>query len=352
MASSAEMKQTASHHRPQLSRGVLLSPFTRLLAALYQGIINVVDFLMHPLQNLVGVRGMAYVFVLPNLAIFGVFILLPMILNLYYVFTGGTSILPQNRPWTGMDNLNMLFACDNFLDPNSCRVDIFWRAVLNTGGYVVFQVGLTVILALVSALALNRGTWGRGFFRSAFFYPVLLSPVVVALIWRWILQQNGLLNAIVVGLGGERLPFMVDAQWAQFWVIIISVWSQMGFFTLILLAGLQSIPSELYEAGAIDGANPFQSFRSITLPLLMPQMFVVLVLALIRAVQVFDQAYAFTGGGPGTATTYMVQYIYTTGFVNQPNQYGLAAAASLVMAAALLVLTGIQLWAGRRGGAA
>ncbi|MGQ9908235.1 MAG: carbohydrate ABC transporter permease [Candidatus Flexifilum sp.] len=348
MASSARVTPRFSPAQRKFSIGTLFRPITWTLEMLYQGIINVVDFIMHPLQNVLGVRGMAYIFVLPNLLIFGIFILFPMILNFYYAFTGGTEIQPQNRPWVGFDNLNMLFTCGNFLDPNTCRVDIFWRAVMNTGGYVVTQVGLTVVLSLISALALNKGVWARGFFRSAFFYPVLLSPVVVALIWRWILQQNGLLNAIIVSLGGERLPFLVNAQWAQAWVVIISVWAQMGFFTLILLAGLQAIPSELYEAGAIDGANSFQSFWNITLPLLMPTMFVVLVLALIRAVQVFDQVFAFTGGGPGTATTYMVQYIYTTGFVNQPNQYGLAAAASLVMAFALLVLTGIQLWLGRR----
>jgi alpha-1,4-digalacturonate transport system permease protein len=148
-------------------------------------------------------------------------------------------------------------------------------------------------------------------------------------------------------MGGEKLPFLVNADWARFWVIIISVWAQMGFYTLILLAGLQSIPGELYEAASMDGAGAVQAFRAITIPLLMPTMLVVLVLSLIRAVQAFDQVYAFTGGGPGTATTYMVQYIYTTGFANQTREFGLAAAASLVMAGALLLLTVGQLRLGR-----
>jgi alpha-1,4-digalacturonate transport system permease protein len=205
-----------------------------------------------------------------------------------------------------------------------------------------------VVISLLTALALNRQILARGFFRSVFFYPVLLSPVVVALIWKWILQQDGLLNAIIVSLGGERVPFLINAQWAQVWVIFISIWAQMGFFTLILLAGLQSIPHEFYEAASMDGASAWQSFWGVTLPLLMPTMFVVLLLALIRAVQVFDQVFPFTGGGPGTATTYMVQYMYQTGFANQTKEYGLAAAASLVMAAFLLVLTALQLRAGRR----
>ena len=317
--------------------------------ALYGGLINILDFVMHPLQDRVGVRGMAYIFVLPNLLIFGIFILLPMLLNFYYAFTGGTRLFPQDRPFVGMDNLTTLFTCGDFLNPNSCRDDLFWRAVHNTGFYVFFQVTTMIVLSLVTALALNRNIVGRGFFRSVFFYPVLLSPVVVALIWKWILQQDGLLNGVLVSLGGDRLPFLLNAQWAQVWVIIISVWAQMGFFTLILLAGLQAIPHELYEAASIDGANPWQSFRSVTLPLLMPTLFVVIVLSLIRAVQVFDQVYAFTGGGPGTATYYMVQYIYNTGFSNQTKEYGLAAAASLVMAVALRILTTIQLRLGRRG---
>lgn len=319
----------------------------RLLEFLYRGLIDAVDVVMHPLQDRLGVRGMAYVFVLPNLLIFGIFILFPMLLNFYYAFTGGTRLFPQDRPFVGLENLSTLFTCTNFADPNTCKEDIFWRAVMNTGGYVVFQVSLLIFLSLVSALALNRNIRGRGFFRSAFFYPVLLSPVVVALIWKWVLQQDGILNALIVSLGGERIGFLLNAQWAQAWVVIISVWAQMGFFTLILLAGLQAIPGELYEAASIDGANPWQSFRSVTLPMLMPTMFVVLVLSLIRAVQIFDQVFAFTGGGPGTATTYMVQYIYETGFSNQTNQYGLAAAASLVMAFFLLLLTAVQLRLGR-----
>jgi alpha-1,4-digalacturonate transport system permease protein len=315
--------------------------------AVVLGVIDLVDFIMRPLQDRLGVRGMAYVFVLPNLLIFGIFILFPMLLNFYYAFTGGTRLFPEDRPFVGMDNLNALFNCGNYLQPNTCQEDLFWRAVGNTLVYVLLQVGIMILLSLLAALALNRRIIARGFFRSVFFYPVLLSPVVVALIWKWILQENGLLNAALVGLGNEKISFLTNAEWARFWVIFISIWAQMGFFTLILLAGLQSIPHELYEAASIDGADNWQSFWGVTLPLLMPTMFVVIVLSLIRAVQVFDQVFSFTGGGPGTATLYMVQYIYQTGFSNQTKEYGLAAAASLVMALFLLILTAIQLRIGR-----
>jgi alpha-1,4-digalacturonate transport system permease protein len=248
----------------------------------------------------------------------------------------------------GTTNLDTLFACESIFDYNSCREDLFWRAAFNTLVYVALQVGFIIVISLVTALALNQRIRARGFFRSVFFYPVLLSPVVVALIWKWILQQDGLLNGLIVSLGGERVPFLLNAQWAQVWVIFITIWAQMGFFTLILLAGLQAIPHEFYEAASIDGASRWQSFRGVTLPLLMPTMFVVILLSLIRAVQVFDQVFPFTGGGPGTATQYMVQYVYQTGFANQTKEYGLAAAASLLMALFLFILTLLQLRAGRR----
>lgn len=294
-------------------------------------------------QRLIGVHGMPYLFVLPNLLIFGIFILFPMLLNFVYAFTGGTKFFPDQRPWVGTANFEQLLTCESFLNPNTCREDIFWRAVYNSMGYVVFQVALLVIVSMITALALNRNIKGRGFFRSVFFYPVLLSPIVVALIWKWILQENGLLNGIITGLGYSKVPFMVNASWARFWVVIISVWANMGFYTLILLAGLQAIPPELYEAAEIDGGNNWQVFQNITLPLLMPSLVVVLVLSLIRAVQVFDVVFAFTGGGPGTATTYLVQYIYNNGFASPNKQFGLAASASLLMAGVLIVLTLAQL---------
>ncbi|MBE0691273.1 MAG: sugar ABC transporter permease [Anaerolineae bacterium] len=305
--------------------------------------LDLMDYFMHPLQRLVGIRGMGYVFVLPNLLIFGVFILFPMITNFFYTFTGGANLFLDQRTYVGALNLERLFDCQNFLQPNSCREDLFARAVTNTALFVITQVVLMIGISLLTALVLNRKIIARGFFRSVYFYPVLLSPIVVGLIWKWILQENGLLNAMLVAAGGDKVGFLTDANWARFWVVMISVWSLMGFYTLILLAGLQSIPSDLYEAADIDGANVFQSFRSITLPLLMPTMLVVLILSLIRAVQVFDVVFAFTGGGPGSATIYIVQYIYNNGFASATKEYGLAAAASLVMAGSLIVLTLAQL---------
>lgn len=327
-------------------------------------IIAVMDLIMQPLQRLVGVRGMAYVFVLPNLLVFGIFILFPMATNFVYTFTGGDKLFLEDRPWVGTDNVATLFDCEGtFLgiqagddgalfsqSPTRCDQDRFASAVVNTAFFVILQVGLMIGMSLLTAVILNRKIRFRGFFRSVFFYPVLLSPIVVALIWRWILQEFGLFNGVLNGMDMEPVGFLTGRMWARFWVIFISVWSLMGFYTLILLAGLQAIPPELYEAAEIDGASNWSKFRSITLPLLMPTMLVVIVLASIRAVQVFDVVWAFTGGQPGTATLYIVQYIFENGFASSTRRYGLAAAASLVMASALITFTLLQLYLNRRNG--
>jgi alpha-1,4-digalacturonate transport system permease protein len=206
-----------------------------------------------------------------------------------------------------------------------------------------------VLLALLTALVLNRRIPLRGFFRAVFFYPVLLSPVVVALIWKWILQPDGVLNGLLVSAGYARQPFLLDSGWAFTWTVVVSVWAHMGFYTLILLAGLQAIPPDLYEAAEMDGTPQWRVFWRITLPLLMPNMVVVLVLGLIRAVQSFDEIFVLTGGGPGTATQYIVQFIYETAFANQIHILGLAAAASMLVGGVLMLLTLVQLLVSRRG---
>jgi alpha-1,4-digalacturonate transport system permease protein len=343
-----ESKTTNFVKAKKKSKGISGNIFTTILDLT----INLTDLIMAPIQKVLGVTRMAYVFLLPNLLIFGIFVITPMIMNFFYSMTGGTELFLSDREFIGLENFKILLECENYLDPNTCNQDLFWRAVYNTIIFVVLQVGGMVIISMLTALILNRNIKGRGFFRSVFFYPVLLSPVVVALIWKWILQREGLLNAIITFFGGEKVLFLLNSNWATGWVIFVSIWAQMGFFTLILLAGLQAIPAELYEAGEIDGAGSIQSFLFITLPLWTQTLFVVFVLSLIRAVQVFDQVFVLTGGGPGTATYYLVQYIYNTAFSNQIPRRGLAAAASLVMGGVLFVLTMLQLRLGRETEAA
>jgi alpha-1,4-digalacturonate transport system permease protein len=325
----------------------MLTPVRSLFSFFYSTAFNLLEWPMLAIQRMTGAQRIAWAFLLPNLVIFSAFTFLPIILNFFYATTGSDNILLENRPYVGLDNFSSLLACEDYLDPNSCARDIFWRAVHNTAFFVVLQVVFMVGFSLVTAVILNRDLPFRGFFRSVFFYPVLLSPVVVALIWKWVLQRFGVLNAGLEELGMPTVNWLVEADWAFFWIVFVSIWAHMGFYTLILLAGLQAIPSDVYEAAEMDGASKWRVFSRITMPLLMPTMVVVIVLSLIRAVQAFDEIFVLTGGGPGSATLLIMQYIYETGFAFRPQLFGLAAAASLLMAFVLLVLTLLQLRATR-----
>lgn len=306
---------------------------------------------MAAIQRLVGVDRMAYVFLAPNIAFFSLFVFLPIGISLWFSVTGGTQLFPSERPFVGTQHYQALADCGSFLDPASCREDHFWRGVANTLKFTLFQMVAMVGTALVTALVLNRKIRARGFFRAVYFFPVLLSPVVVALIWKWILQRDGLLNAALTLSGGQKILFFVEPGWAMFWAVFVSVWAHMGFYTLILLAGLQAIPADIYEAAEMDGTPPMRVLTRLTLPLLWPNLVVVLVLVLIRAVQTFDEVFVLTGGGPGTATLMVVQYIYETAFANQVQNFGLASAASVLLGLLLFALTLLQLGVARRKGA-
>ncbi|RWM07228.1 MAG: sugar ABC transporter permease [Mesorhizobium sp.] len=292
---------------------------------------------------------MAAFFLAPNMAIFGIFVLVPLVINFFYSATSGTAYFLQDRTYVGLEQYQRLLDCGSYLDTATCREDLFWKAVHNTGLFVVVQVAMMTIVSIATALILNREIVGRSFWRAVFFFPVLLSPVVTGLIWRWILQRQGLLNLIVHDMGGEPYNWLTDRFWAFTAAVSVSVWAHMGFYTLILLAGLQAIPRDLYEAAEMDGTKPARVFWRITLPLLMPNLLVVIVLALIRAVQIFDEVYVLTGGGPGTSTLYLTQYIYEIGFASLLRNPGLASAASILMGLVLVVLTLLQLQVGRRG---
>jgi alpha-1,4-digalacturonate transport system permease protein len=316
---------------------------TSLLASLLGFCFNLFEPFFRLGQRWLGVSRIGWLFVGPNLLVFGLFTFLPILINLVYAATGGVKLMPTERPFTGMENFSILFECRDYFDLQTCRKDIFWRAIFNTVKFTLFQVVLMVLFSLGTALVLNRKIIGRGFWRGVFFYPVLLSPVVVALIWKWLLQSQGVFNAAMVAAGGAPVDWLTDRSWAFFWVVFVSIWAHMGFYTLILLAGLQAIPKDMYEAAEMDAASPWRVLRRITLPLLMPNLIVVLVLAMIRAVQIFDEVFVLTGGGPGSATTFIVQFIYQTGFAEQIHLYGLAAAASLILAVGLMALTLVQL---------
>lgn len=339
------MAEPASSPRPREALAARLS--TRLSAAASR----LLDRPMAAIQRLIGVDRMAYVFLAPNIAFFSLFVFLPIGISLWFSITGGTQLFPSERPYVGAQHYRALADCGSFLDPASCREDHFWRGVANTLKFTLFQMVAMVGTALVTALVLNMKIRARGFFRAVYFFPVLLSPVVVALIWKWILQRDGLLNAALTLSGGEKILFFVEPGWAMFWAVFVSVWAHMGFYTLILLAGLQAIPADIYEAAEMDGTPPMRVLTRLTLPLLWPNLVVVLVLVLIRAVQTFDEVFVLTGGGPGTATLMVVQYIYETAFANQVQNFGLTSAASVLLGLLLFALTLIQLGVARRKGA-
>lgn len=322
-----------------------MSLFLKLLS----GLFNLAEPLFRLGQKWLGTSRIGWLFVGPNLVVIGLFTVFPIVVNLVYAVTGGVNLLPTQRPFTGVENFAILLECRDYTDLQTCRTDIFWRAVLNTMKFSAVQVSLMLFFSLLTALVLNRKIIGRGFWRGVFFYPVLLSPVVVALIWKWLLQSQGVFNAGLTALGAQPMDWLLDRHWAFFWVVVVSIWAHMGFYTLILLAGLQAIPRDVYEAAEMDAASPWRVLRRITLPLLMPNFVVVLVLVMIRAVQTFDEVFVLTGGGPGSATTFIVQYIYQVGFAEQIHLYGLAAAASLILALGLMALTLLQLKLSKAG---
>ena len=309
---------------------------------------RILEYPIATVQRFLGIGSMPYVFLLPNLAFFGIFVVIPLFINFVFSLTGGTQLFLSDRVYTGTEQYAFLLDCERFTDPATCREDRFWKGIFNTGIFIFFQVTFLVLFSLVTALILNRKIRARGFFRAVFFFPVLLSPVVVALIWKWILLRDGILNAFLVAIGLDKILFFVSPEWSMFWAVFVSIWAHMGFYTLILLAGLQAIPPDLYEAAEMDGTSTERVFWRITLPLLWPNLLVVIVLALIKGVQIFDEVFVLTGGGPGTATQFIVQYIYTVGFTEQVQNFGLAAAASVVLGITLFALTMAQLAAARR----
>jgi len=304
---------------------------------------RLVEPVMTGVQKTIGIKRMPWIFLIPNLTAVLLFALLPVFINIFYSVTGSDRLYPTDRPFIGMANYETLLDCRNYLQPSTCSRDLFWRALGNSLVFVPTQVVLMIGISLLTAICLNREIRGRGFFRGVFFFPVMLSPVVVALTWQWILQRNGALNGLLEAVGLRGINWLVHADTAFAWAVAVTIWAHMGFYTIILLAGLQAIPRDVYEAAKMDSASHWRVFRRITLPLLLPVLLVVFVLCVIRSVQTFDELYVLTGGGPGSATMLMVQYIYEVGFAAQPRNFGLAAAASLLLGLVLLMFTALQL---------
>jgi multiple sugar transport system permease protein len=276
-----------------------------------------------------------YLFVLPYLIFFVALRFGPSIIGLGMSFTEWTIV--GTPEFIGLANYQ-----DMLTDRR------FHTALKNTVVFVAGTVPGLIAFSLMIAIFLNQNYKGRGLGRVAIFTPYVLMSTVVGVIWTWLLEKDfGLINVYLGKLGISGLPWLVDPDYAMLGIILTTIWWTVGYNTILFLAGLQDIPEEYYEAAQIDGASQIQSFLRITLPLLSPTMFMVILLSIINSFQVFDQVYVMTSGGPGTATLTLVQYIYTTAFQFRKMGYGSAVAS--VLFAILIVFALLQTRLYRRG---
>jgi multiple sugar transport system permease protein len=229
---------------------------------------------------------------------------------------------------------------DNYL--SLWQSDLFWEVFGNTVYFIFLAVPLSVACSLALALVANTSLRGITFFRTAYFLPVVSSMIAVALVWSWIFNpEYGLLNHLLQVLFGVKGPAWLEStSWALPAMAIVTVWKGLGYSMVIFLAGLQNIPRDLYHAATIDGAGVWKRFRHITLPMLSPTTFFVLVITLINSFQVFEQTYVLTKGGPANSTLTMSYYIYQNAF--QFFQMGKAAALSYVLFAVIFGVTLMQ----------
>lgn len=232
--------------------------------------------------------------------------------------------------WVGPTNyLNLL------QDP------VFWKTMTTTGTFVLASVVLEVSLALGLALLLNQTLRGIGLFRMLYFLPVVSPMVSVALVWGWLLDpQYGGITALVMALGGPRIAWLFDPAWALWAVVMIRVWKDVGYPMLILLAGLQAIPQDLYESARIDGASWWHQLTTVTLPMLSPTLFFVLTVSMIQSFQSFDVVYLLTEGGPAQSTQLLVYSLFKHAF--QFYKVGPASAMAYVLFLIILSLTALQ----------
>lgn len=267
-------------------------------------------------------------FVAPMLVLFVIFRLFPTLGAVALSFTDYK--LSGQYQMVGLENYSRFFTSP-----------VAVNALVTTLLYAVIYVPLMLVVALGIALLLHRIVWGSGVFRSAMFLPYVTSFVLAGIIWTWILGVEGPLNALVGTLGAGPIPFLSgDRMMVLGSLAVVSVWRGYGYSMLILLAGLKTIPAELYESAQIDGSTSWQRLVHITLPLLRPSIFFVLVIETIAAFQVFDTIYVMTGGGPARASYSLVYFLYDTGF--KFFNLGYASAIGVVLFLLVLAISMVQ----------
>lgn len=286
------------------------------------------DSAFHGLRRAETISG--YLFVAANLLGFLIFNALPILAAFVLSATAWDLSTTTGPQWVGLQNFGQIL-----------QDDLALKTLRNTFYYSFAAVPSGVFVAFCLALLLNRRIPGRLFFRFVYFVPYITLSVAIAIVWKWLYHPDlGLFNHLLGYLGIKGPNWLFSTTWAMPAVIILSNWRGIGYAMLIFLAGLQGIPEEYYEAATIDGASGWQKLRYITLPLLSPTTFFVLVTSLIGAFQGFDQFYLLTNGGPAFSTTTLVLYIYNNGFAYF--KMGYAAALAVVLFLVILVITLIQ----------
>ena len=257
---------------------------------------------------------LVWLFLLPSLAIFALYRIIPMIWNVVLSLEFWSPYKPAT--FAGLYHYQEMLFYD----------DAFWQVLWNT---ILFMVSAPVgiALALGVALLVDTKVRGRNVYRTIVFMSYPVMTVAVGIIWQWLYNENvGLINYMLISLGviDRGIPFLQSFDLALPAVIVASIWQVIGFYMIILLTGLQSIPPNIYEAASIDGASPMQTFRRITLPLLRPSLFLCFVVGIINSFTAFDLIFVMTGGGPGHATDLLVTYIYSTAFTLSKFDYAAA----------------------------
>ena len=219
--------------------------------------------------------------------------------------------------------------------------DVFFQAIMNTGLFLVIHIPLQIVVALFLASLLNEKLKGRGFFRTVYFLPVVVSGVVVTILFQQLFAfDTGFVNNVISALGGKRVPWLVSPQWAMPSIALMATWKNVGFYVILFLTGLQNIPESLYEVAETDGANLWQKWLHITLPMLNPMMVTVVILSTIGGFSLFIEPYVLTGGGPMNSTMSGLLYIYNQAFYF--NHMGYATTLGLFFALVILVVVLFQ----------
>ena len=271
-----------------------------------------------------------YLFVLPHLLLFLLMIAIPFFYSIYISLTDYTFGVPET--FIGLQNFQ------NLTDPSNFRFPVFWGGLWNTVIFVIISTPTLVIAGLALAVLLNNKFRGRNFFRAIYFAPWTLGIAVVALLWWWILNSSfGLFTNVLHSLGLPSPSWLTTNPWAWFSILLATVWWTVGFNTIILLAGMQSISVDLYEAATVDGANKWQQFVHITVPSLRPILLLVITLQVIASFNLVGQPQLMTGGGPGNETRTALLYVYETGFTTS-GQYALGQAAAMALIVAVLMV--------------